>query len=184
MLKRTFIVATLCLIPLKSLWATSVLERNLVECTISDQEYFAQFILKHVTTEDGDLNKYQSYTLDYVNGELYGYEADLLGVHEQLRDRIFTTANADADGVVYEGQNSYQMISEFRTSMVIVNLNYVGKDEYGFDKYEIDFDRRSYGPVFDLVFGKYQEILDGSEIYNAYDRPVCTSHFNLDEFVD
>ena len=182
MLKRTFIVTALCLLPLKSLWATSVLERNLVECTISDQNYYAEFILKHVTLEDGDLNTYQSYTLDYVNGELYGHEVDILGVHEQLRDRIFTTANADSDGVVNDGHNSYQMISEFRNSRVIIQLDYVGKNTNGFDSYEISLD--GHGPVFNLVFDKYQEILDGSELYQAYDRPVCTSHFNLDDFVE
>ena len=140
MLKRTFIVIALSLLPIKAIWATSVLERNLVECTISDHNYYAEFILKHVTLEDGDLNTYQSYTLDYVNGELYGHEVDMLGTHEQLRDRIFTTANADADGVVTDGPSSYQMISEFRNSRVIIQLDYAGKDINGFDRYEISLD--------------------------------------------
>ena len=161
--------------------ATSVLERNLVECTISTYGAFEEIALKSVTLEDGDLNTFHSYTLDHLSGDLNAYETDILGAHEQVRDRIFTSANANNDGLYPDMGRDYQLITEFDHSELIVFLLYAGVNQYGFETYEIELD--GYGPVFDLVFDRFHRILDRSDHYEAYDRPLCVTHFNLDDFV-
>jgi len=161
--------------------ATSVLERNLVECTISTLGVFEELALKSVTLEDGDLNTFHSYTLDHLSGDLNGYETDILGAHEQVRDRIFTSANANSDGLYPDAGQDYQLITEFDRSELIVFLLYAGVNQYGYETYEIELD--GYGPVFDLVYERFHRILDRSDHYEAYDRPLCVTHFNLDDFV-
>jgi hypothetical protein len=161
--------------------ATSVLERNLVECTISTNHIYEEIILKSVTLEDGDFNTFHSYTLDHVSGDLHGYETDILGAHEQVRDRIFTSANANSDGLYPDYGSDYQLITQFDHSELIVNLNFAGVNQHGFETFEIELD--GYGPVFDLVFERFHRILDRSDHYQAYDRPLCVTHFNLDDFV-
>ena len=161
--------------------ATSTLERNLVECTISTNHIYEEIVLKSVTLEDGDFNKFHSYTLDLVSGDLDGYESDILGVHEQIRERIFTSANANSDGLYPVQRKDYQLITQFDRSELIVNLIYAGINQNGFTTYEMEID--GYGPVFNLVEDRFNRILDQSDHYEAYDRPLCVTHFNLDDFV-
>jgi len=166
----------------QSAFATSVLERNLVECAINTRPDFQEIILKSVTLEDGDLNTFHSFTLDHVQGDLTGLETDILGAHEQVRDRIFTSTNANSGGLYPEHVRDYQLITEFDRSELIVNLLFAGVNQYGFETYEMEID--GYGPVFELVYAKFHSLLDRSNQYEAYDRPLCVTHFNLDDYTN
>ncbi len=161
--------------------ATSTLEENIVECTVSTSDFFEEIILKFVKTQDADDYVYEDYVLDHTYGEMSGTSVDLLGRHEQVRNRIFTTANADADGVLAVGSRSYEMITQFDHSELIISLNYQGLDQDDFSTYEMTFDGS--GPVYELVVERVQDILADSELYERYDNPLCVSHFNLDDFV-
>ncbi len=161
--------------------STSILERNLAECTISSNSTFEEIILKYVETQDADDYIYQDYVLDHTFGELEGESSDILGRHEQIRQRFFTSANAEGDGVIRDGRGDYLMIAQFEQSEFVVALEYVGQDQDDFPTYNMSFD--GYGPVFDLVMERVDEALYESEHYDVGDDLLCVSHFNLDEFV-
>lgn len=161
--------------------ATSILERAIVECTISSQNVFEEISLKFVQTQDADQNVYEDYVLDYTFGELEGASSDIFGRHEQVRERIFTSANASADGVIARGAEDYSMIMRFDHSEVIVHLAYEGQDQDNFPTYTMFFEGE--GPAYELVVDKVQDRLADSEHYNRFDNPLCVSHFDLNEFV-
>ena len=119
--------------------------------------------------------------LDYTEGELDGRTSDIFGRHEQVRDRIFTSANASEDGVIATGAEDYQMIMLFDHSEVVVNLEYQGRDQDNFPTYSMSF--AGEGPAYELTVQRVQEKLAASEHYNRFDNPLCVSHFNLNEFV-
>lgn len=161
--------------------ATSTLERNIVECTISTSDIFEELILKSVEVQDADNYVYESYVLDHTWGEMEGVSSDIFGRHEQVRSRIFTTANAEADGVIADGARDYVLISQYEHSELIIKLIYEGLDQDDFPTYSMYFEGG--GPAYDIVVSSVQDILAESEHYNRFDAPLCTSHFNLDEFV-
>ena len=161
--------------------ATAILEKAIVECTISSQNIFEQISLNFVQTQDADQNIYEDYVLDHTYGELEGRSSDIFGRHEQVRERIFTSANADADGVIARGAESYSMIMRFEHSEVIVNLDYEGQDQDNFPTYTMSFEGD--GPAYEITIAKVQEKLADSEHYNRFDNPLCVSHFDLNEFV-
>ena len=161
--------------------ATSVLERAIVECTISSQSVFEELSLKFVQTQDADQNVYEDYVLDYTFGELEGNSSDIFGRHEQVRERIFTSSNANEDGVIARGARDYAMIMRFDHSEVIVNLAYEGQDQDDFPTYTMSLDGE--GPAYEITVAKMQDKLADSEHYNRFDNPLCVSHFDLNEFV-
>ena len=178
---KKYLAATLVMIFSLQAQATTTLERNIVECTIRSQNSFEEIILKHLQTEDADSNIYENYVLDYTFGELHGDSVDIIGRHEQVRHRLFTSANAEGDGVIREGRGDYVMIAQFDHSELIVNLSYVGQDQDDFPTYNMSFDGG--GPVLELVVERVDDVLRDSEHYNPGDDLLCVSHFDLDEFV-
>lgn len=178
---KSYILSLLGILISLPAWGTSTLERNLAECSISTEDYFEEIILKFIQTEDADQNVYADYVLDYTYGDLFGESVDILGRHEQVRKRIFTSAMAEGDGVIALGQRDYQMITVFDHSEVVIQLDYVGQDQDDFSTYRMSLDGE--GPAFELVEERLQDILADSEHYGRYDDPLCVTHFDLDEFV-
>ncbi len=178
---KKYLLSTLIMIAATQAQATTTLEKNIVECTISSNAAFEEIILKNVQTEDADNNIYEDYVLDYTFGEMFGDSVDIIGRHEQVRNRIFTSANANGDGVIANGSRDYVMIAQYDHSELIVHLTYEGQDQDNFPTYTMSFEGE--GPAYELVVERVQDVLADSEHYGRYDNPLCTSHFDLDEFV-
>lgn len=179
-MKKYVIGALLTLVAFPAL-ATSTLERNLAECTISTNGTFEEIVLKYIQTEDADMNVYSDYVLDYTQGDLYGASVDILGKHEQVRQRLFTSAMAEGDGVIGIDYRDYQMITVFNHSEVRINLAYEGRDQDDFATYTMSID--GYGPAYRLVKERVEDVLAQSEHYGRYDDPLCVTHFNLDDYI-
>lgn len=180
-MKESILLILLVFLSSQAAEATSVLERNLVECTLSAQPQFEELVLKRLQTQDGHNNIYEDYVLDFAFGDIYGTEVDILGAHEQVRQRIFTSANAEADGVIAAGRDDYQMITEFEHSRLVINLIYQGQNQNNFPTYTMSIEGQ--GPAFELVYERFGDLLADSEFYSRYDKPLCVSHFNLDEYI-
>lgn len=178
---KKYLLLTIMLTTGLQAWATSTLEKNIVECTISTNTVFEEIILKHVQTQDADDYVYEDYVLDFTSGDILGESVDILGSHEQVRKRIFTSATAGADGVIASGSSDYVMIAQFDHSELIIKLVYEGRDQDNFATYSMYFEGE--GPAYELVVSRVQSILGDSEHYGEFDSPLCVSHFDLDEFV-
>lgn len=178
---KKYLVGVLAVFITMQAEATTTLEKNIVECTISSNQVFEEIILKFVQTQDADDYVYEDYVLDYTFGEMSGDSVDIIGAHEQIRHRLFTSAIADGDGVIANGREDYVMIAQYEHSELIVHLTYEGQDQDDFPTYTMSFEGE--GPVYELVVERVQDVLAESEHYNRYDNPLCTSHFDLNEFV-
>jgi|GEM_PF-5386354 len=157
-------------------------EFNLFECSISTNDVFQELHLKEVHKESLNERPITYFTLDHVLGEIDSFETDLFGVYEQVKDRIFTSRIAEIDSFTGDIHNDYQIVSEFRNSTLIFNMNYQGLNQDGLETFELELDGD--GEVYELVQEKLDEILDQSDHYYAGDLPLCTTSFNLDDFTD
>jgi len=178
---KKYLLSLIVVISVAQAEATTTLDKAIVECSISTQSKFEEISLNYIQTQDADERIFSDYIMKYTYGELEGVASDIFGRHPQLTETIFTSANANGDGVIANGRGDYQMIMNFDHSQVVVSLLYVGQDQDNFATYEMSFEGE--GPAYEITVDRVDEKLRNSEHYNSGDNLLCVSHFNLDEFV-
>jgi|GEM_PF-2725143 len=190
--------------------ATSTNDEAMVECTLTTgtsgltdnrgellYPNFEELSLNFRTTqgasdidENGDEieNIFYDYVMKYSVGNANSgqrgesRESSIFGNHEEYTEVIFTSSNADSDGVVVTGRESYRMTMNIGSSQINVDLRYVGQDQDDFATYTMVWS--GYGPAYGITDEKITERLAASEEYGDNDNPLlCVAHYDLDGFV-
>jgi len=169
--------------------ATTTTDEALVECTLTtgtsgDSSFtsFEELSLNLRQTQDADQNVFLDYVMKYTEGSLNSVESDIFGSHPQYTEVIFTSSNADSDGVVVTGEDSYRMTMNIDSSQINVDLIYRGQDQDDFATYEMVWS--GYGPAYDITDAKITDKLAASEEYGNNNNPLlCVAHYDLHSFV-
>lgn len=156
------------------------LEKNevyLFTCPIADAPTYQQIALKYVTVlEQG--GQFQYFVMDVEAGN----ENQNLGEGDHLKyvQTLLTTQNAEFDRFVMPNRNDYLIEGDFRGfSSSIISVDFLKLNDGSF---ELNLDGR--GALFNNFLSDFEMVMRDSNLYSRFEKPTCTSHPNLRNYLD